>query len=457
MDARTLPLAPSVVADLRTSPLVEPATTTPVLTRGRQGFSTRQVHAGTAVADANQSRALPIHLTAGFVFDDFDQAAARFGADDPGFSYTRIGNPTTEAVERLIAALEGGVEAVLLSSGQAAIATALLALLGGGDRLLTAASIYEGSRSLFLENFARLGIATDEVVDTRSAQAWERAIRPTTRAIFAESIPNPRNDLTDIALVAEVAHRHGIPLVIDNTFATPYLLRPLEHGADIVVHSASKFLSGHGTVLGGVVVDGGTFDWSAHRDRFGQITEPAPGLDGRGYGDIAGRAAYSAYLRRAVVPRFGPTPSPFSAFLIQQGIETLSLRVQRQSDTALTVARWLEEHPEVQSVDYSGIATNAYHDLARRYLPHGQGSVFSFTLRGGREAARSTINRVQLFTRMTNLGDVRSLILHPASTTHTLRSPEQLKAAGIGQGLIRLSIGVEDADDLIADLEQAIG
>ncbi len=426
------------------------------------GFATRQVHAGTAsgaaagrggaAADGINARATPIYLSAGFVFDDFDQARDRFGGAEDGFTYTRIGNPTNAAVERRIAALEGGREAILVGSGQAAVSVALLALLGAGDHLLSATSIYEGSRGLFLDNFARLGIETGFVAEANDPLAWELGIRPETRAIFVESIPNPKNDLVDLALVAEVAHRHGIPLVVDNTFATPYLLRPLEHGADVVVHSASKFLAGHGAVLGGVIVSGEGFDWSA--GRYAHLAEPARVLGGRSYAEQFGADAFISYARDVVASRFGPTPSPINAFLIQQGIETLSLRVDRQSATALTVAEWLEQQPEIESVDYSGLASSAHHELAQRYLPNGQGSVFSFTVRGGTEAARAFFDALGLFTRMTHLGDVRSLIIHPASTTHAWRSEQQLQEAGIWPGLLRVSIGVEDAADLIADLER---
>lgn len=423
--------------------------------RDRGGFSTRQLHAGGAPDAPLQPRALPIYASAGFVFTDFDEAERRFGPDPGGYSYSRVGNPTIDAVERRLAALEGGVDALLLGSGQAAVSVALLSLLEAGDHLLTAPSLYEGSRSLFTENFGRLGITTSEVSDPLDADAWARAIRPGTRAIFVESIPNPRNDLTDLRLVADVAHAHGVPLVVDNTFATPYLLRPIEHGADIVVHSASKFLAGHGTVLGGVVVDGGTFDWTAHADRYRHLTSPVAALGGLSHVEADGRAALAAYARASVALRLGPTPSPFNAFLIAQGIETLSLRVQRQSENALALATWLAGRTEVASVDYSGLSDSPFRGLADRYLPDGQGSVFSFTLHGGRDAARTVIDHVGLFTRMTNLGDVRSLILHPASTTHAQRSAEQLAASGIGQGLVRISVGIEDAADLIADLASA--
>lgn len=419
------------------------------------GFATRQVHAGT-VADGFGARATPIYLSAGFEFDDFDQAQERFDTGSDGFVYTRVGNPTNAAVERRIAALEGGTEAILVGSGQAAVTVALLALLQAGDHLVSASSIYEGSRGLFLENFSRLGIDTAFVDEANDADAWQRAIRPTTRALFVESIPNPKNDLVDIALVAEVAHRNGIPLIVDNTFATPYLLRPLEHGADVVVHSASKFLAGHGSVLGGVIVDGGRFDWTHSPARFPHLTEPAAGFRGQSWTERFGAAAYIAYARSVVAARLGPTPSPLNAFLIQQGIETLSLRVDRQSASALAVAAWLDEQPDVLSVDYSGLPSNPYHALAQRYLPNGQGSVFAFTLNGGVGAAKTLIDAVDLFTHMSHLGDVRSLILHPRSTSHTLRTDEELRAAGIWPGLVRVSIGVEDPADLIRDLDRAL-
>ncbi|MCS5716013.1 aminotransferase class I/II-fold pyridoxal phosphate-dependent enzyme [Herbiconiux sp. CPCC 205716] len=435
-------------------------TVTPNGTATPHGFATRQVHAGDVRGDGINPRVTPVHLTAGFVFDDFEQAAYRFSGADDGFSYTRLANPTNAAVERRIAALEGGTEAVLVGSGQAAVTVAVLGLLQAGDHLVSANSIYEGSRGLFLDNFARLGIETDFVVDANDPLAWELAVRPSTRAFFVESIPNPKNDIVDLALVAEVAHRHGIPLIVDNTFATPYLLRPLEHGGDVVVHSASKFLAGHGAVLGGVVVAGETFDWDgAAADgspRFPHLTSPVRSLGGRSFAERFGRGAFLAYARDVVAARLGPTPSPLNAFLIQQGIETLSLRVDRQSSSALAIARWLEEQPEVAGVDHAGLPSSAYHQLARRYLPDGQGAVFAVTLHGGLDAAKTFYDRLELFTRMTHLGDVRSLVLHPATTTHAWRTPEQRAEAGIAPGLLRLSIGVEDPADLIADLAQAL-
>ncbi|TQK17627.1 O-acetylhomoserine (thiol)-lyase [Microbacterium sp. SLBN-154] len=419
------------------------------------GFATRQIHAGAEPDTSHGARATPIYLTAGFVFDDFDQANERFAQADDGYSYSRAGNPTSAAVERRIADLEGGADALLVGSGQAAVSTAVLALVGAGDHIVSSNSIYEGSRELFRDNFARLGITTSFVGDANDPAAWEAAIRPETRVLFAESIPNPKNDILDIRAVATVAQRHGIPLIIDNTLATPYLLRPIEHGADIVVHSASKFLAGHGTVLGGVIVDAGRIDWAQTDGRYPHLAND-PGPDGRTFADRFGRAAFSAYARSVVALRQGPSPSPFTAFLLLQGIETLSLRVQRHSESAKRIAEWLEEHPAVESVDYSGLASNPYRALAETYLPRGQGSVFAFTLRGGRDAAKTFTNSVRLFTRMTHLGDVRSLALHPASTTHVNRTEEERIAAGIGQGLLRVSIGLEDVEDLIADLDRAL-
>ena len=422
-----------------------------------RGFATQQLHgAPDAVVDGAPitPRALPIYLSAGFVLDDFDQAEQLFGSGD-GYSYTRVSNPTNAAVEQRVAALEGGAEALLVGSGQAAVVIALLGLVQAGEHIVSASSIYEGTRGLLLENLPRLGIETDFVTDANDPAAWERLIRPETRALFAESIPNPKNDILDIAAVAAVAHAHGIPLIIDNTLATPYLLRPLEHGADIVVHSASKFLAGHGAVLGGVIVDNGEFDVERSGHLYPHLTRPAR-LGGPSIAERVGGTARIAYLRDSVAMRFGPTASPLNAFLIHQGIETLSLRVERQSENALGVARWLEQQPEVHSVDYAGLESSPFHALAQRYLPDGQGAVFSFTLRGGIPAARRFINALSVFTHMTHLGDVRSLVLHLASTSHNSRTDEELSQAGIWPGSIRLSIGIENLPDLIADLETGL-
>jgi O-acetylhomoserine (thiol)-lyase len=393
-------------------------------------------------------------LTAGFVLDDFDQATELFASGD-GYSYTRVANPSAEAVEQRVAALEGGAEALLVGSGQAALAITLLGLLEAGQHVVSASSLYEGSRGFLLENLPRLGIETDFVSDANDPSEWEAAIRPTTRALFAESIPNPKNDILDIAAVAAVARAHGIPLIIDNTLATPYLLRPIEHGANVVIHSASKFLAGHGAVLGGVIVDDGSFDAGRAASLFPHLTA-AGRLGSPSFAEREGGRARIAYLRDVVALRYGPTPSPLNAFLINQGIETLSLRVERQSLNALGVARWLDEQPEVHSVDYSGLESSPFHSLAQKYLPRGQGSVFSFTLRGGVDAARRFVNALEVFTHMTHLGDVRSLILHPATTSHNQRTDEQLSQAGIWPGTLRLSIGIEDLPDLIRDLDRGL-
>ncbi|MDT3317291.1 PLP-dependent transferase [Microbacterium sp. KSW4-11] len=416
------------------------------------GFTTRQVHVGTDAATATP-RALPIHLTAGFTFDSFDAAAAHFGAGD-GYGYTRTGNPTVDAVERKLASLEGGAEAVLLASGQAALAVALLGLVSAGSHIVSSTHIYEGTRGLLVDNLARLGIETTFVDDIHDPDAWRRAIRPETRVLLGESIANARNDVLDIAAVAAIGDAAGIPLIVDNTFATPYLLRPLEHGAAIVVHSASKFLAGQGAVLGGVIVDDGRFDASRSGHLF-------PHLVGSGAGTPSvweryGGRARIAHLRESVAPRYGPTPSPLTAFLIGQGIETLSLRVQRQSENALAVAGWLADRPEVASVDYAGLASHPTHDLARTSLRGGYGSVFTVTLRGGLPAARAFVEAVSVITHMTHLGDVRSLVLHPATTSHARRSPAEHATLGIHPGTLRLSIGIEDLDDLLADLDQAL-
>lgn len=416
------------------------------------GFSTEQVHGG-FVPDAGHGARVPaIHMSSGFLFDDFDQARDRFAGTEDGYTYTRLGNPTNADVERRVALLERGVEAILVGSGQAAATIAFLGLLQAGDHVLAARSIYEGTKGLLVQNLGRLGIEVDFVADQRDLDEWARLVRPNTKAFFAETIPNPKNDVLDITGVADTAHRAGVPLIVDNTLATPYLVRPVEHGADIVIHSASKFLSGHGAGLGGVVVDGGTFDWSASPERWQHLTSPERSLGGDSYVERYGNRAFVVFARDVVASRIGPTPSPFNAFLIRQGIETLSLRVERHSANALAVAQWLEAQPEVTSVDHAGLASSPFHDLAQRYLPRGAGSVFAFTLAGGEAAAHTFIDSVQLFSRMTHLGDVRSLILHPATTTHAGKTAAERADQGIDDGLIRLSVGIEDVADLLRDL-----
>lgn len=417
------------------------------------GFTTRQVHSG-AHATPSHPRAVPIHLTAGFMFESFDDASAHFDAGD-GYGYTRTGNPSVHAVESRLAALESGAEAVLTASGQSALTVTLLGLVPAGGHVVSSTHLYEGTRGLLQHNLAQAGVATSFVTDINDPDAWRASIRRETRALLAESISNAQNNVLDIAAIAQVAAEHGIPLIVDNTLATPYLLRPLEHGANIVVHSASKFLSGHGSVLGGVIVDDGRFDATARPDHLPQLTDPGP-TGGRSLWERFGGRARIAYQRDVVAPRLGPTPSPLSAFLIGQGVETLSLRVREQSANAARVARWLEERPEVRGVDHAGLASHPYHPVAARYLTRGCGSVFTVTLDGGLAAARAVLEAVGVFTHMTHLGDVRSLVLHPASTSHSQRSAAEREALGVHPGTLRLSIGIEDVEDLLGDLDQAL-
>ncbi|WP_243062798.1 O-acetylhomoserine aminocarboxypropyltransferase/cysteine synthase family protein [Humibacter sp. RRB41] len=417
-------------------------------------FETRQVHAGERYDGEFQPRITPIYLSAGYVFDDFDQAEARFAGDDEGFFYSRSGNPTNSVAEARLASLEGGKAAVLTASGQAATASVLLSLVGAGDHIVSSPSVYEGSKGMMGDALTRLGVTVEFVDDPDDLAEWDARINERTRLLFAETIPNPKNDVLDLEGVAGIAEPHGLPLVIDNTVATPYLVRPLEYGANIVVHSTSKFLTGHATSLGGAVVDGGTFDWSQHADRYPQFQTPFR-FGRESWTERYGDTTFAEYTRAKPLAAFGPTASPFSSFLLLQGLETLSLRMERHCENALAVAEWLEQQPEVAYVDYSGLASSRYHERARRYLPRGFGSVFGFCVEGGRDAAREVIDSLGLFTRMTHIGDVRSLAIHPATTTHAKISAEERSSTGIDDGLIRVSIGIESARDLIDDLAQA--
>lgn len=421
-----------------------------------RGFATQQVHADQEPEAAHGSRITPIHLTAGFVFEDFDDAQARFAGAGDGYVYSRIDNPTNIAVERKLAALENGRNALLVSSGQAATFAATAGILQAGDHVLTAPSIYEGSRAIFRVNYRRFGIDVEFVENPNDLDEWRKKARPNTKLFYGEAIPNPKNDLIDLEGIAIAAHEVGVPFIVDSTLATPYLLRPLDHGVDVVVHSASKFLSGQGAVIGGAVVDAGRFDYAAQPERFPQLAQPVRGSDGPSYTEKYGADAYHAAVKKQIASRFGTSLSPFNAFLLQQGLETLSVRVQRQTDTALALAQWLDARPEVRSVDYAGLPSSPSFRLAQKYLPRGQGAVFSFTLTGGRDAARTVIDGVRLITRMTHIGDVRSLILHPATTTHSALTQDERTAHGIADGLVRLSIGLEDVDDLRSDLESAL-
>ncbi|MEW1896103.1 bifunctional o-acetylhomoserine/o-acetylserine sulfhydrylase [Streptomyces albidoflavus] len=416
-------------------------------------FETRQIHAGAVPDPATGARAVPIYQTTSFVFDDTRHAAGLFSLAEPGNIYTRIHNPTQDVLEQRVAALEGGVAAVALASGQAAETLALLTLAGAGDHLVSSTSLYGGTYNLLRHTLPRLGIEVTFVDDPDDFDAWRAAIRPTTKAVFAESLGNPRGNVLDIRGVADVAHEAGVPLVVDNTVPTPYLLRPAEHGADIVVHSATKFLGGHGTTLGGVVVDAGSFDFGAHPERFPDFTEPDPSYHGLRYWPDLGPGAFAVKLRVQLLRDLGPALSPHSAFLLLQGIETLSLRLERHTANALALAEWLQARDEVAVVHHPGLASSPWYEAGQRYLPRGAGAVVSFELRDGVEAGKRFVDAVSLFSHLANIGDVRSLIIHPASTTHSQLDEEQLAATGTAPGLVRLSVGLEHLDDLKADLE----
>ncbi|MBF4133368.1 bifunctional o-acetylhomoserine/o-acetylserine sulfhydrylase [Streptomyces albidoflavus] len=416
-------------------------------------FETRQIHAGAAPDPATGARAVPIYQTTSFVFDDTRHAAGLFSLAEPGNIYTRIHNPTQDVLEQRVAALEGGVAAVALASGQAAETLALLTLAGAGDHLVSSTSLYGGTYNLLRHTLPRLGIEVTFVDDPDDLDAWRAAIRPTTKAVFAESLGNPRGNVLDIRGVADVAHEAGVPLVVDNTVPTPYLLRPAEHGADIVVHSATKFLGGHGTTLGGVVVDAGSFDFGAHPERFPDFTAPDPSYHGLRYWPDLGPGAFAVKLRVQLLRDLGPALSPHSAFLLLQGIETLSLRLERHTANALALAEWLQARDEVAVVHHPGLSSSPWYEAGQRYLPRGAGAVVSFELRDGVEAGKRFVDAVSLFSHLANIGDVRSLIIHPASTTHSQLDEEQLAATGTAPGLVRLSVGLEHLDDLKADLE----
>lgn len=417
-------------------------------------FDTRQVHAGEYDELTSGARIPPINLTAGFRFDSFADARARFNGEADGLIYSRQRNPSGGVAERRIASLEGGTEAIVVASGQAAITAALLSIAQAGDHIVSTASIYSGTRILFGRSFARFGVTVDYVWDELDDDEWDRVIRPNTKAIFTETIPNPRNDIVDIGRVAEVARRHGLPFVVDNTIATPFLIRPFEHGADVVVHSSTKFLSGHGAAISGTIVDGGTFDWAAADRSFPLITQSNGDLPS--IAQKFGRTAYARATREAVVNDIGPALSPFNSFLLHQGIETLSLRMERHLANSLAIAVWLAAHPGVEGVDYAGLPDNPAYDLAQRLYGGRSGSVFSFTVRGGEAGAGRFLDRLRVISHMTNIGDTRSMALHPATSTHTSFSPDLRARLGITPGLIRLSVGIEAPADLIADLDHAL-
>jgi len=421
----------------------------------RLDFETRQIHAGEHIDSDFGARVAPIYQTAGYRFDSLDDGEARFSGRSGAQAYSRNENPTNAAAGRRLADLEGGAAGIVVGSGQAAIAATLFALAGTGDHILATDRLYEGTRQMFLNSLARQGLVVEYVPESASEEEWASRITDRTRALFTETIPNPKNDVVDLERLAGIAHRAGIPLVVDSTVATPYLCRPIEWGADIVIHSTSKWLSGHGAVLGGAIIDAGTFDWGAQPARFPQLNdEVRPGVPS--FVERFGAAAFFVYLRTVTVLEYGPTVPATSTFGLLQGIETLSLRMERHTANAQAIAEYLERHPAVSSVDYPGLPSNPFHERARKYLPLGSGGIVSFDLRGGKDAAAAFLDAIELITNMTHIGDVRTLALHTGSTLHVRLTEEEKAALGITPGLIRLSVGLESARDLIADLEQAL-
>lgn len=418
-------------------------------------FETLQLHAGQESPDpATGARAVPIYQTAAYVFPDSAHAAARFALEEPGSIYGRLTNPTQEVLEKRMAALEGGSAALAVASGAAAITYVIQALAQAGDHIVAQKTIYGGTYNLLANTLPPFGITT-AFVDAHNLSEVEGAIRPNTKAIYLETLGNPNSDLPDLDAIAAIAHRRGIPLVVDNTFGTPYFIRPIEHGADVVVHSATKFLGGHGTTLGGIIVDGGTFDWKAS-GRFDPIGAPNPSYHGVCFADAAGPAALTAYIRAILLRDTGAAISPFNAFLLLQGIETLSLRLDRHAENTRKVVEYLARHPKVKRVNHPSLPEHPDHALYQRYFPRGGGSIFTVDLKGGQEEAFRFIDHLKLFSLLANVADSKSLVIHPSTTTHAQLPLEEQADQGIFSGTVRLSIGTEYGDDLLADLEQAL-
>ena len=423
-------------------------------------FETRQIHSGQTPDTTTGARALPIYQTTSYVFDDAAQAAARFALAEFGPIYTRIGNPTTEVVENRIADLEGGVGALLVASGQSAETLAILNLAEVGDHIVSSPSLYGGTYNLFHYTLPKLGITVDFVADPDDPESWRAAVKPNTKAFFAETISNPKSDVLDIETVAAIAHEAGVPLIVDNTIATPYLLRPLSFGADIVVHSATKYIGGHGTAIGGVIVDGGTFDYAADPAKFPNYNTPDPSYHGLVYArdlgvgsPLGANLAFILKARVQLLRDLGPAASPFNAFLLAQGLETLSLRIDRHVANAQAVAEFLDGRDDVLSVAYAGLPSSKWYELAQKYTPKGPGAVLAFEIVGGVEAGKRFVSALELHSLVANIGDVRSLVIHPASTTHSQLTPEEQLATGVTPGLVRLAVGIEHIDDILADLE----
>ena len=418
----------------------------------QMGFATRCLHAGHTPDKASLARAVPIYQTTSFVFENSAHAAALFGLQQFGNIYSRIMNPTTDVFEQRVASLEGGIAGLATSSGQAAQFLALSSLVGQGEEIVAASTLYGGTYTQFDVSFRRIGINV-KFVEPDDPENFRKAITPKTRAVYGETIANPRMNVLDIEKVAAIAHEAGVPLVIDNTMASPYLCRPIEHGADIVVHSATKFLGGHGTSIGGIIIDSGKFPWS---EKYPAITQPSPGYHGMVFSEAFGNLAYIIKVRVEGLRDFGPCISPFNSFLFIQGVETLKYRMEQHSRNALAVAEWLGKQPAVTWVKYPGLKSSPYYALSQKYLPLGQGSIVTFGIKGGLEAGRKLIDSVQLFSHLANLGDAKSLIIHPASTTHQQLTDEQQTEAGVTKDLVRISVGIEDVEDIVWDLGQAI-
>lgn len=419
-------------------------------------FETLQLHVGQEQPDpATDARAVPIYQTTSYVFRDSQHAADRFGLRDAGNIYGRLTNSTQAVFEQRVAALEGGVAGLAVASGAAAITYALQNILQAGDHVVAADNLYGGSYNLITHTLATQGISST-IVNVNNLQALEAAIQPNTKAIYAESFGNPNSDVLDIEAVAEVAHSHNVPLIVDNTFATPFLLRPIEHGADIVVHSATKFIGGHGSSLGGVIVDGGSFDWKANADKFPTLAKPDPSYHGAIFADVAGQAAFVTRIRAVLLRDTGATLSPFNAFILLQGLETLSLRVERHVANTLRVVDYLASHPKVAKVNHPSLASHHDHALYEKYYPNGAASIFTFEVKGGQAAAWRFIDALEIFSLLANVADVKSLVIHPYTTTHSQLSAEELAAQHITPATVRLSIGTEHIDDILADLEQAL-
>jgi O-acetylhomoserine (thiol)-lyase len=416
-------------------------------------FETKQVHAGATSDPTTGARATPIYQTTSYTFRDTDHAAALFGLTELGNIYTRIMNPTQDVLEQRVAALEGGIGAVAFASGQAAETLGILNIAENGDHVVSSASLYGGTYNLFHYTFPKMGIEVSFVEDADDLDAWRAAVRPNTKLFFAETLGNPKNNVLDIAGVAGVAHEAGVPLMVDNTVPTPYLLRPFEHGADLVVHSATKFLGGHGTAIGGVVVDSGNFNWGEHADKFPGLTTPDPSYHGLNYWDALGNLAYLIKIRVQLLRDLGPAISPQNSFLLIQGIETLSLRMERHVQNAQALAEWLEARDEVEKVHYAGLPSSQWYEAGQKYLPRGAGAVVAFDIVGGVDAGRRFVDALELHSHLANIGDVRSLVIHPASTTHSQLSGEEQLATGVSPGLIRLSVGLEGIEDIKADLD----